>query len=354
MLEQTIKLKRLLLSIGIVLIAACDLMAEPEHVSKLAGTGEAGYQDGDALSAVLNRPHGLAQAPNGIIYFADRGNHQIRYYELDTNKIKTLAGSGTRGFSEGAAQDAAFNQPVAVTVAKDGTVYVADRDNHRIRTIAVNGTVSTLAGDGNIGFKDGDAALAQFNEPYGVVLNPDETKLLVADYLNHAIRTIDLATGKVSTLAGNGQKGFEDGLGSKASFFQPYNITIDHKGDYYIPDQKNHAIRKMTKEGKVTTLAGTGKEGYKDGDLNLAEFNNPTGVAVDSQGMVYVTDRNNHRIRVIEEDEVETVAGSGEAGGVDGEELDAQFNKPLDLIVDKSSQQLIVSEDTGHRLRKIN
>jgi len=326
----------------------------PEQVSLFAGTSEAGYLDGDRLSAQLNRPHGMAQDSNGKVFFADRGNHKIRFVDQQSGVVVTLAGSGDQGFSDGVAPKAAFNQPVAVAVDSEGVVYVADRDNHRIRKIDLDRNVTTLAGSGEAGFQDGESVKAQFNEPYGVVLNQEGTHLLVADYLNHAIRRIDLKTSDVTTVAGNGEPGFEDGDGENARFYQPYNIAIGSNGDYFIPDQKNHAVRKLNSSWQVSTLAGSGKEGYKDGQADMAEFNNPTGVAVDPEGQVYVADRNNHRIRVISGDSVSTLAGNGEDGGQDAAGTGAQFSKPLDIVLLQNSDDLLISEDTGHRLRLLD
>ncbi|MEM7252314.1 MAG: hypothetical protein AAF493_12925 [Pseudomonadota bacterium] len=322
-------------------------------VSTIAGSGVAGHNDGASESSRLNRPHGMAQNAAGIIFFADRGNHMIRYFDPENATVSTLAGNGTRGFADGDANTAAFNQPVAVEVGRDGTVYVADRDNHRIRAISASGDVRTLAGSGIAGYEDGKAATSKFNEPYGVALNTEQTKLYVADYLNHAVRSISLADGRVTTVAGNGEKGFADGTGTNARFSQPYNIVLDETGVFYIPDQKNHAVRMMTETGTVTTVAGSGLKGHQDGDSADAKFNNPTGVAARA-GVVYVTDRNNHRIRRIAQGRVVTVAGTGTDGGRNGGDKKAEFSKPLDLIFDIKSGAVIISEDTGHRLRKLD
>jgi len=319
-----------------------------------AGTGYPGYKDGIGTTAILNRPHGLAQSHSGIIYFADRGNHQIRTFDPNTNEVNTIAGNGEKGFLDGSIKTAKFNQPVAVTVSRTGTIYVADRDNHMIRAISPTGIVSTFAGTGLPGYIDGASLNAKFNEPYGVVLDKDEQNLLVADYLNHAIRIINLTTGIVSTFAGNGQRGSQNGFGASARFNQPYNIIRGSNGNYFVPDQKNHSIRKITIAGEVTTVAGGNGQGYLDGKDVDAKFNNPTGLAITKTRILFVSDRNNHRIRKIDSAGiVTTLAGTGLYGEIDGSLEDAQFNKPLDIIVDKTSGNLIISEDSGHKLRRV-
>jgi DNA-binding beta-propeller fold protein YncE len=321
-------------------------------VSTLAGSGIAGTIDGKDNEARLNRPHGLATTMGGAIVFADRGNNQVRQLRTD-GVVVTIAGSGKAGFAGGKGASAEFNEPIAVVTDRQGNIYVADRNNHRIRRITPDGTVKTLAGSSESGFVDGHSSLARFNQPYGVALDDAEITLYVADYLNHAIRKIDLLSDEVSTLAGNGKAGFEDGSGSGASFNQPYNLKNDGHGMLIVPDQNNHAIRRVGMNGVVTTLAGSGAAGYADGKGREAKFNNPTGAVVASDGTVLVADRNNHRIRRIAPDgTVTTIAGTGEAAFVDGPAMEAKFNRPLDVDVSRDGK-LVISEENNHRIRAI-
>lgn len=321
-------------------------------VKVLAGSGIAGAVDGVGTAAQLNRPHGVVLGPTGSLYFADRGNHQIRVLDSASLEVKTIAGSGTAGMHDDKGNLAQFNQPIAVTVGKSGSVYIADRENHRIRKMTSDGMVTTLAGTGVGGYKDGLATDAQFKQPYGVAVNNDETLLFVADYLNHAIRKIDLKSGEVTTLAGNGSAGFADGEGSNARFNQPYSIKFD-SNSLYVPDQLNHSIRKVTLSGLVSTVAGNGKAGYADGSALAAQFNNPTGVGIAPDGTLYVADRNNNRIRAVAAGLVTTLAGTGAEGDKNGNLSEAEFRHPLDLTLDQNKKRLIVSEDKGHRIRVI-
>src|SRR5439155_22798356 len=140
------------------------------------------------------------------------------------------------GKGDGVGAAASFNQPIAVAVDKTGNVYVADRDNHLIRLIDPSGKVTVIGGTGAAGFAEGPGTSAQFNQPYGVALSADERILYVADYLNHAIRAIDLGTKRTTTIAGNGKAGFANGKGDQAQFNQPYNVKADPNGRIYVPD----------------------------------------------------------------------------------------------------------------------
>src|SRR5262249_40845587 len=186
------------------------------------GNGQAGFTNSDGQVGQFNRPHGLAIDGKGNIYVSDRGNHATRVVTA-FGDIRTLAGNGKEGNADGVSAAASFKQPIAGAVNKTGMVYVADRDNHGVRAIDPSGKVLFLAGTGTKGFVNGPTSSAQFNEPYGVALSPDEKTLYVADYLNHAIRAIDLATRQVTTLAGNGNAGFANGVGDKAQVNQPHN-----------------------------------------------------------------------------------------------------------------------------------
>src|SRR5262245_48745870 len=336
-------------ALGLCAIVVAD--ARDEHrVLSFAGSGQAGFTDSDGQSGQFNRPQGLAVDAKGIIYISDRGNHAIRTVSVNGD-IRTLAGSGKDGNADGVGEAASFKQPIAVAVDRTGNVYVADRDNHVIRLINPSGKVITVAGTGSKGFTNGAASSAQFNEPYGVALSPAESLLFVDDYLNHAIRVIAFRRQQVTTVAGSCTAGFANGVGDKAQFNQPYNVKIDVNGRLYVPDQNNHAVRRV--DGTVSTLAGNGQSGFADGKPSEARFNNPTGLAVGSDGTIYVSDRNNHRLRVIgPAGETSTLAGDGTAGQQDGPALTARFNRPIDIVI-AADGSLVVSEEANHRLRKV-
>ena len=201
--------------------------------------------------------------------------------------VSTLAGS-TYGYTDGTGTSAQFNNPIGVAVDGAGNVYVADRYNHRIRKITTSGVVSTLAGSGTSGYADGTGTSAQFSNPTGVAVD-GAGNVYVADQVNHRIRKIT-TSGVVSTLAGSGTSGYTDGTGTSAQFNYPTGVAVDGAGNVYVADQGNHRIRKITTSGVVSTLAGSGTSGYTDGTGTSAKFSYPTGVAVDGAGNVYVAD----------------------------------------------------------------
>ena len=341
----------ILLAMSMGVLGMVDAQAQV-RVETFSGTGQAGMADGNRQVGQLNRPHGLAIDGRGNVYVSDRGNHAIRVVAANGD-LRTLAGNGKDGKTDGVGAAASFNQPIAVAVDKAGNVYVADRDNHLIRLIDPSGKVAVLAGTGAAGFAEGPATSAQFNQPYGVALSADERILYVADYLNHAIRAIDLGTKRVTTLAGNGKAGFANGKGDQAQFNQPYNVKLGANGRLYVPDQNNHSIRRVDADGTVSTIAGNGQSGFASGSGADARFNNPTGLIVGAGETIYVADRNNHRIRVISRaGEVATIAGDGTEGFQDGAGSAAKFNRPIDIVLTPDGA-VVVSEENNHRLRKV-
>jgi sugar lactone lactonase YvrE len=199
-----------------------------------------------------------------------------------------------------------------VVVDGDSRIIIADHYNNRVRKITPDGTVSTLAGSGIEGFADGAGAAAQFNNPYGVAVD-GEGSIIIADYFNHRVRKIS-PDGTVSTLAGSGRAGFADGAGAAAEFKYPSGVAVDVEGSIIIADQGNHRVRKITPDGTVSTLAGSGSEGFADGAGAAAQFNNPTGVAVDGEGSIIIADYHNKRVRKITPDGTVSTFFAGSCG----------------------------------------
>jgi sugar lactone lactonase YvrE len=205
-----------------------------------------------------------------------------------SQEVTTFAGSGSYGDTDGTGAAASFRFPHGVAIDAVGNVYVADRNNYKIRKITPMGEVSTLAGSGSLGNADGLGTAASFNYPTGIAIDATGN-LYVADSENHKIRKITPA-GVVSTLAGSGLPGNTNGTGTSASFKAPLGVTVDAAGNVYVADSQNHKIRKITPAGVVSTFAGSGGAGSTDGAGSVASFNLPAGVAVDASGNVFVAD----------------------------------------------------------------
>jgi len=275
---------------------AIRIVNTKNQVSTLAGDGSPGYVNGPAASARFNQPLGVAIDQMGNIYVADVGNHVIRKIST-SNEVSTYAGNGQAGFTDGSANAASFNGPSDVVVDSDGNLYVADINNHAIRKIDINGTVSTIAGSGKPGFTDSKGTAASFNLPVGLGID-SQKNLYIADLANHAIRKVDVG-GNTSTVAGTGAAGDVDGSVAVASFKLPYDVDVDGSGNLYIADDKNHKIRIIRINNSVETLAGNGTEGFRNGMASEAMFDDPTGVKVINSELIYVGDTENNLIRVI-------------------------------------------------------
>jgi sugar lactone lactonase YvrE len=275
------------------------------EVTTYAGSGRAGYSDGSALEAIFSTPTGIAIDLSGNLYVADCAEmdpHPMRVRAISTDMdVTTLAGSGEMGYKDAVGKDARFKVPANVAVDSEGNVYVADTNNHRIRRITPGGKVTTIAGKleagYSAGFVDGNASEARFNGPRGVAVT-EGGNVYIADTGNHAIRLIT-PEGQVSTLAGDKEPGFLDGMGTKARFSFPADVAVDNEGNVYVADTANHAIRMITPKGEVTTLAGTGEPGNVDGSPSEAQFWAPEGITVNQEGFIFVADTGNHRIRKI-------------------------------------------------------
>jgi len=316
----------------------------------LAGSGTASYADGQGTAASFYAPSGVAVDGSGNVYLADIGNKRIRKITPSGN-VTTLAGSGITGYADGQGTGATFGAPLGVAVDSSGNVYVADHGNHRIRKITPSGNVTTLAGSGAAGYTDGQGTGASFNFPAGVAVDANGN-VYVGDFMNNRVRKIT-PSGNVTTLAGSGTASYADGQGTAASFNYPAGVAVDSGGNVYVADHYNHRIRKITPNGNVTTLAGSGIAGYDDWQGLAARFNNPVDIAVDGSGNVYVADIGNHRIRKITPSgNVATLAGSGTASYDDGQGTAANFNAPYGVAVDGSGN-VYVADKSNNRIRKI-
>ena len=317
-----------------------------QDVTTLAGSTQ-GFANGIGTNAQFNNPYGVATDTNGNVYVADHANHKIRKI-TSTGVVTTLAGS-TQGSNDGLAASAQFYFPNAIAVNSLGEVFVADTNNHRIRKISISGIVTTFAGS-IMGYSDGTGTEAKFSAPLGIAIDSNNN-LYVTDSYNYKVRKITPA-GVVTTFAGS-TIGYTDGMGSDAQFDRPMGIAIDTNGNLYLADINNKKIRKITSSGLVSTLAGS-INGNADGIGTVAQFANPLGVAVDQQGNVYVADMDNQSIRKITPyGIVSTFTGASGGGYLDGPCSTAKFRNPTGVATDLNGN-LYIADELNNKIRKIS
>ncbi|MFO1500234.1 MAG: PQQ-binding-like beta-propeller repeat protein [Verrucomicrobiota bacterium] len=307
---------------------------------------------GAAAEAGFAQPRGIAAGNDGALYIADAGDHSIRKLTLIPSGVTTIAGDGTAGFLDGPASSARFRNPHGLCVAGNGAVYIADSENNRIRKISADGrTVTTVAGSGLRGYLDGPAAAAQFDFPEDVVIDP-RGNLFITEFNNHTVRMVTPG-GEVETIAGNGHPGFQDGIGPAAGLNYPAGLAIDAQRTLYVAEWGSHRIRRILADGTVSELAGSIFPGRLDGTGGAARFNHPQGIAWDPSGALLVSEEENHTLRRVALDgSVLTLAGTGEAGYVDGPGRTARFSAPMGVAVNVEGQ-VFVSDSANHRIRKV-
>ena len=318
-------------------------------VVTLAGS-TTGHHDGQGAAARFSFPKGVACCPDGGALVVD--GHRIRTVSAG-GAVATFAGSETRGSQDGQGTAARFDHPNQIARDADGNSYIANAGNNLIRKVTPGGLVSTFAGTGEEGDKDGHCSEATFNSPTGVAVSPTTGNIIVADSNNHRIRIISVRDGFVFTLAGS-TLGFADGVGPAAQFYNPWHVACDEAGDVYITDYSNHRIRKVTVADRaVTTLAGDGTAGHRDGPGAQARFKHPLGIAVDGGGNILVTEFTGHRIRMVTPaGATSTLAGDGAKGDADGQGATARFNGPQGVAVDAAGN-LLVAESGKSRVRRV-
>lgn len=313
-------------------------------------------------SAAISSPYGVATDPAGNLYFCSV--YQSTVFRLDVSGVLTrVAGNGSSGFSGdgGLAVSAQFNGPRGVALDASGSLYVADSNNNRIRNVAPNGIITTVAGTGARG-SSGDGGLAvnaQLNSPYGVVADASGN-VYIADSGNNRVRKIS-PNGVISTVAGTGTSGYsgDGGSASSAQLSGSRGVALDASGNLYVADYSNQRIRMVAPNGTITTLAGTGAQGSSGdgGPAVNAQLNNPSGVAVDASGNVYIADSGSNRVRKVSPSgAISTVAGTNAAGdysGDGGPATSARLGNPTGVAVDTFGNLYIGSQNSG-RIRKVS
>lgn len=319
-----------------------------QTVSTFAGS-TAGFADGQGTSASFNYPMGIAVDSSGNVYIADNSNSRIRKI-TPGGLVSTFAGGVSSGAVDGQGTSATFSSPQGAAVDSAGNIYIADSGNNKVRKITPGGLVSTLAGSGTATFADGQGVAASFSNPFGMAVDL-AGNVYVADRNNHRIRKIT-SGGLVSTLAGSGSAAFANGQGTSASFNTPWGVAVDSAANVYVGDVGNSLIRKITPGGLVSTLAGSGTATFADGQGAAASFYYPSGLVVDSAGNIYVVDLFNHRIRKITSGGlVSTLAGST-AGAADGQGTAATFDRPHSIAM-TSSGIIYIADPNNQKIRMI-
>ena len=374
------KLLTLLTMIISIILAGCDttILPTPDDevsytITTIAGSGAEDDEGQPATEAFFTSPRGVAVDNHGNVYIADTENHRIRKVDAETGTIVTVAGTGEEGYSgdDGPATEAKLNWPTGVAVDDAGNVYIADRNNERIRRVDPEGIITTFAGTGEWGYDSdedgGPATEALLNWPADVALDADGS-LYIADEYNNRIRKVD-AQGTITTVAGMrrppppevGEEEEEDeadvgdgGPATSALLHRPTGVAVDNEGNLYIADRRNHRIRQVNAEGIITTIAGTAEEGFSgdEGPATSAQLDGPGGVAVDEAGYVFIADRGNNRVRQIDPDGVITTLAGGEDGD-DGSDIEGQLAAPRDVAVD-SDGNLYVADTGNHQIHIID
>ncbi len=364
------KLQHLFLICGFVLIsisAGALGLLQPGELEDVAGVpGRRGYSgDGaDALQARLGSPMGIAVDRFGNIYISDTANHRVRRVDARTGEIETVVGTGKRGFDNdgGNADMATLNGPTGLAFDTLGNLYIADTGNQRIRMYTPKGYLYTVAGDGRRGYNgNGMKPLSSsLNNPTGVAVSP-QGELYISDTGNNLVRKIDRLSGFLVNVVGTGEAGNSGDLelAENARLNKPSALVFDTRGNLFIADTGNHQIRWVEPRRRlIFTIAGTGERGFSgEGDRKCTDsaFSNPTGLAVDKQGRLYISDTDNQRIRRLTvesrmDSKVVTVVGSGERGyngdGMDA--WDAKLAYPGALVITRHDMLFLV--DTGNNL----
>jgi streptogramin lyase len=335
-------------------------------IDTVAGTGlpENNGNRGVAVEINIGDPFGVEIGPDGALYVTEVRNHRVRRVDLATGRISTVAGTGLPGYSGdgGPATEARLNEPYEVRFDSAGNMFFVEMQNHLVRRVdAETGVISTIAGTGKAGYggDGGPATRALFHRPHSIALDR-QGNLYVADIGNHRIRRIDLDTGIVESFAGSTERRLPvDGQAAKGQpILGPRALCID--GDtMWIALREGHSVWRLNlKQPQLRHVAGTGQRGYTGdgGPADSATFDGPKGVAVDSEGNVYVVDTENQAIRKIDvhTGRISTVAGTGRRGGTGdgGPATAAELARPHGICVGPNGA-VYIGDTLNHRVRVV-
>lgn len=343
------KLLYLFTLVGLLSAAVPHCQAQSPIITTIAGTGDYGFSGdgGPATNCKLGSPEGLATAPNGDLYIADKNNNQIR---------KVSATTGIINFFSGGPDD--YRIPSGLATDATGNLYMVAKGNNRVFLIEPSGLATPFAGTGSGGYSGfgSPATSATFDRPTDVAVDA-AGNVYVTDRLNQVVRKIN-ESGIITTFAGNAVAGYNgDGVAATdAQLNYPSGVAVDATGNVYIADLYNNRIRMVSPDGKITTVAGNGAAGYSGdgGPAIYAQLYNPTDVFVTQSGELLIADMNNHRIRKVAHGIITTVAGNGLAGysGDGGLPTMAQLYFPTAITV-HTDGTLYIADALNNRIRKV-
>ncbi len=321
-----------------------NLSAKVGTVSTIAGNSASAFVDGTGDGASFYSPQGITIDKTGNLLVADAFNSAIRTV-TSGGVVTTLAGDGTIGYVDGSLADARFYAPQSLVTDAAGNVYVADFSNNIIRKITPAGVVSTFAGSGSADYTDGTGVAASFNNPRGLVIDAAGTNMYVADRGNNLIRKIVIATGAVTTLAGSRTASYVDNLTpTTAAFNKPSGIAMNAAGELFVADAQNYSVRKVTTAGVVTTYLG---------DPKHRVIGSPSAVAFDAKGNLFITDQTGRVFEITTDKVLIPLAGkSATSGFADGSGTSALFSAPQGVAADASGN-IYVTDASNNRIRKI-
>lgn len=351
-----------------VLVGVCGVSVFGSSIDSVCGTGEPD-NNGDAGPAAkvnVGAPFGVEIGPDGALYVTEVANHRVRRLDLKTGRLTTVAGCGRAGYTGdgGPATEAKLNEPYEVRFAENGDMVFVEMRNHLIRKVdARTRIISTLAGVGKPGYggDGGPAATALFKNPHSIALD-GRGGLYVADISNHRIRRIDLETGVVQSVAGDGRRQLpRDGETARGNpVLGPRALFVD-RTTMWVALREGHSVWKLDLTGgKWSHVAGTGQEGFSGdgGPAKNATFNGPKGIAVDGDGHVYVVDTENQAIRKIDTNSglISTVAGAGPerrgGSGDGGPATNAELDRPHGICVGPN-RAIYIGDTLNHRVRRV-